>query len=300
MTFTLAHFSDPHIGPLPKPTFGELLSKRITGYLNYRRNRKATMTSGSLDLLVADLKSQNPDHVALTGDVVNIALEREFLQAADWLETVGPADHVSLIPGNHDAYVTSSLAMAKKYWASYFLGDEKTAGPIEFPYVRQRGVVKIIALSTGVPTAPFMATGRLGDEQISKAEAILKSAFAEDCFRIVMIHHPPFVEKGRWYKRLTDYEAFNEMIARAGAELVLHGHTHRRNVMYLDGPTCKVPVVGVPSAASGLEGKHEPGRYNLYKIDAVDSAKGSKNWRCEQIERGITESGIEELARRIL
>lgn len=300
MTFTLAHFSDPHIGPLPQPTFGELLSKRITGYLNYRRNRKASMTSGSLDLLLADMKAQNPDHVALTGDVVNIALEREFVQAADWLGTVGPADHVSLIPGNHDAYVPSALAMAKKYWGPYFLGDEAASDRIEFPYVRQRGTVKIIALSTGVPTAPFMATGRLGREQISKAETLLKAAAEEECFRVVMIHHPPFVEEGRWYKRLTDYEAFNEMIARVGAELVLHGHTHRRNVMYLDGPMGNVPVVGVPSAASGLEGKHEPGRYNLYKIDAVDDAKDSNKWRCEQIERGITENGIEELARRVL
>ena len=297
MTFTLAHFSDPHIGPLPQPTVRELLSKRITGYLNYRRNRKASMTSGSLDLLLADLKTQNPDHVALTGDVVNIALEREFVQAAEWLDMVGPADHVSLIPGNHDAYVPSALAMAKKHWWPYLVGDELGASKIQFPYVRQRGPVKIIALSTGVATPPFMATGRLGREQILKAEALLKAAFAENCFRVVLIHHPPFVEKGRWFKRLTDYEAFNKMIKRVGAELILHGHTHRRNVMYLDGPAGDVPVVGVPSAASGLDGKHEPGRYNLYQIDAVDGAKKQKKWRCQQIERGITENGIEELAR---
>ena len=300
MTFTLAHFSDPHIGPLPQPTLGELLSKRITGYLNYRRNRKATMTSGSLDLLLADMKSHNPDHVALTGDVVNIALEREFTQAVDWLKTVGPADQVSLILGNHDAYVPSALAMAEKYWQPYLVGDDVVTDHVEFPYVRQRGQVKIIALSTGVPTAPFMATGRLGHEQILKAEALLKATLEEDCFRVVLIHHPPFVEKGRWYKRLTDYEAFNAMIKRVGAELILHGHTHRRNVMYLDGPTAKVPVVGVPSAASGLEGKHEPGRYNLYTIDAVEGAAGGQRWRCEQIERGITQNGVEELTRRTL
>ena len=258
------------------------------------------MTSGSLDHLLADLKAENPDHVALTGDVVNIALEREFMQAADWLATVGPADHVSLILGNHDAYVPSALAMAKKHWQPYLVGDDAGAGRVEFPYVRQRGSVKIIALSTGVPTAPFMATGRLGCEQILKAEALLKAAFEEGCFRVVLIHHPPFVEKGRWYKRLTDYEAFNAMIKRVGAELILHGHTHRRNVMYLDGPTTQVPVVGVPSVASGLEGKHEPGRYNLYRIDAVENAPSGQRWRCEQIERGITQNGIEELARRVL
>lgn len=258
------------------------------------------MTSGSLELLLADMKSHNPDHVALTGDVVNIALEREFLQAASWLKTVGPPNEVSLIPGNHDAYVPRALTMAKKHWRPYFLGDEKTTDSVEFPYVRQRGRIKVIALSTGVPTAPFMATGRLGREQLLKAEVQLKSALADNCFRVVLIHHPPFVEKGRWYKRLTDYEAFNAMIKRAGADLILHGHTHRRNVMYLDGPTGKVPVVGVPSAASGLEGKHEPGRYNLYQINEIDKANDGTSWRIEQIERGITANGVEELARRVL
>ena len=47
-------------------------------------------------------------------------------------------------------------------------------------------------------------------------------------------------------------------------------------------------------------GKHEPGRYNLYEIDAVDGAKKQKQWHCVQIERGITENGIEELARQVL
>lgn len=296
MTFTLAHFSDPHIGPLPRTTWRVLLSKRITGYLNYQRNRKATLTNDLLLTLVNDMKAQNPDHVALTGDIVNIALDDEFTNARHWLESVGPPDLVSLVPGNHDAYVPGAVQRAKREWKPYFSGDDTGKGPVRFPYHRRREPIAVVALSTGVPTAPFMATGTLGNAQIKEAEAMLENLSHESCFRVIMIHHPPFVEKGRWYKRLTDHDAFNAMVRRVGAELILHGHTHRRNVMYLPGPSGKVPVVGVPSASSGLTGKHEPARYNLYKI----SREGDR-WYCLQIERGVTPDGsIQELARRDL
>ena len=39
MTLRLAHISDVHLGPLPKVKRSELFSKRITGYVNFRRNR---------------------------------------------------------------------------------------------------------------------------------------------------------------------------------------------------------------------------------------------------------------------
>ena len=37
--FRIAHLSDPHLGPLPTVRLKDLASKRLTGYLNYRRNR---------------------------------------------------------------------------------------------------------------------------------------------------------------------------------------------------------------------------------------------------------------------
>jgi hypothetical protein len=36
-SFVLAHLSDAHIGPLPKPLRRELLNKRFTGYVNWMR-----------------------------------------------------------------------------------------------------------------------------------------------------------------------------------------------------------------------------------------------------------------------
>src|SRR5579863_265053 len=76
--FTLAHLSDPHLPPLPAPRLSELASKRVLGYLNWTRNRHKFQRRDVLDVLVSDLQAQTPDHIAVTGDLVNLALEAEF------------------------------------------------------------------------------------------------------------------------------------------------------------------------------------------------------------------------------
>src|ERR1700730_13376014 len=99
--FVLAHLSDPHLAPLPKPRWFELVGKRATGYLNWRRKRHLVHRSDVLARIVADLKAQAPDHIAVTGDLVNIALAAEFAPAAHFLATLGAPHDVTLVPGNH-------------------------------------------------------------------------------------------------------------------------------------------------------------------------------------------------------
>ena len=55
--------------------------------------------------IVADIKAQKPDHVALTGDLVNISLPAEVRRAAEWLAGVGGPDRITVGPGNHEVYV---------------------------------------------------------------------------------------------------------------------------------------------------------------------------------------------------
>ena len=55
--------------------------------------------------IVADIKASSPDHLAVTGDLVNLALDAEIEMARYWLETLGSPHDVSVVPGNHDAYV---------------------------------------------------------------------------------------------------------------------------------------------------------------------------------------------------
>src|SRR5215470_5993435 len=103
--FVLAHLSDPHLAPLPAPRPMELAGKRLLGFVNWRLRRHACHRREVLDALVADVAAAAPDHVAVTGDLINLALEAEFGPARAWLARLGAADRVTMVPGNHDIYV---------------------------------------------------------------------------------------------------------------------------------------------------------------------------------------------------
>ncbi len=165
--FLLAHISDVHLAPLPSPAPGELMSKRGLGYLNWLRKRRAIHRPEVLAAIVADLKAQQPDHIAVTGDLVNLSLSNEFAPARAWLDALGPANDTTFVPGNHDAYVRAVAARAAQEWGDYMRGD---AGET-FPFVRRRGKVALIGLSTALPTLPLAATGKLGQGADSHGSA---------------------------------------------------------------------------------------------------------------------------------
>ncbi len=293
MSFTLAHLSDPHLAPLPKPRVAELIGKRVTGYVNWQRRRRFIHDPGVLAKITADVRTQAPHHIAVTGDLANIALPEEFARGRHWLDRLGSPRDVTLVPGNHDAYVRGTAALARHAWGAHMCNDDGTSG---FPYLRRRGPLALIGLSTAVQTAPFMATGRLGEAQLARLGETLASLAGENVFRVVLIHHPPVSEAKR-HKLLTDAGDFLRVIGAHGAELVLHGHDHLHMLNWLTGPNgARVPAVGVPSASAAPGMSKHAAAYNLYVIDGAPGA-----WRCEAISRGITGAGkMAELDRKKL
>src|SRR5690606_18010278 len=151
----LAHLSDIHLGPLPDLAYRDLVSKRITGYINWRRNRRSNLHEGVIDEIVADIKAAAPDHIAVTGDLMNLALDGEVELSRLWLEMLGKPDDVSVAPGNHDAYVPGALDKACKAWGPWMHGDGKDepARRGTFPYMRVRGDVALIGVSSARATA---------------------------------------------------------------------------------------------------------------------------------------------------
>ena len=149
--FTLAHLSDPHLPPLPAAGFRDLAGKRALGYLNWARNRHKYHRREVLDALVADMRAQRPDHIAVTGDLVNLALEAEFSPAQVWLESVGAPQRVTVIPGNHDAYVRATRHRFVGTFGDYLRGDAAVDG-VAFPFVRRRGPLALIGLSSAEPS----------------------------------------------------------------------------------------------------------------------------------------------------
>ena len=136
-------------------------------------------------------------------------------------------ENVSVIPGNHDAYVPGALKQAKKIWSEYMIGESNNDNIVEFPYCRLRKNIAIVGVSSAIATAPFMATGRVGLKQLARLTKILTKLGTENYFRVVLIHHPPYRYATSWHKSLLDHHNFTNVIKIAGAELILHGHTHK-------------------------------------------------------------------------
>ena len=275
--FRLAHISDVHLSPLPELKFHQLASKRITGYLNWKLNRKHKIGEDYLNPLLDRMHSFEPDHIAVTGDLTNLALPVEIKRARTFLDRLGGPEKVSALCGNHDAYVPGAVKKAIAAWQPY-LSSETT--PIktkhDFPYLRQYGNVALIGCNSADATAPFMATGYFRKKQARKLKELLENT--RGLFRVIMIHHPPVEKVTPHHKRLIGIKHFQSAVSECGAELVLHGHTHMPDHNTIRGLDREVPVIGVPAAGNGFGLIKPIGRFNLFDIES-DGPNCQMRWR---------------------
>lgn len=278
--YRLAHLTDLHTTP-PRVAPGEWTPKRALGLLSWHWKRRAEHRPEILAAAVDDLRAEAADHVAITGDLTNLGTAAEIEAALGWLEHLGPPVGVSLVPGNHDAYAVGSQGPAGwRRWEPY-IGSDPPHGPL-FPAVRRRGPLALVGVSSAHPTPILQAGGSVGEAQAARLEQALARLGAEGWCRVVLIHHPP-VEAGQSpRRRLRDAGAVRAAIARAGAELVLHGHTHREHFATLPGPRGPVPVVGGRSSSARGRKPGKQARYHLYRIE-----RAPNGWRIELAVRAF-------------
>lgn len=275
--FTLAHLSDLHLSSLDGVKPRALLGKRMLGYASWWFRRRHEHRTDVLDALRADLQAEDPDHIAVTGDLTHLGLPQEFLEASSWLLQLGAPDRITVVPGNHDAYVREPWQETFAQWSAYMRSDEAREGAeIEdaFPSLRIRRQVALIGLSTAHPSAPFLATGHLGERQLRRLDGILEQTADAGLFRILMLHHPPAAHTVRWRKSLRDGAALRDVLRRREVELVLHGHAHFSAAAYLDPGFGRNLAIGVPSASAVGKDADRHATYHVYRI-----ARGDGGWR---------------------
>lgn len=283
--FTLAHLSDLHL-PLDdrRPRLRDLISKRLFSYLSWRRSRRRVHRPEVLARLTADVRQAGADHLVVTGDLVNLALADEFVRARRWLEAQGGGEGVTIVPGNHDALVPVPWGEGLGLWADWM--GEGVSPPEPFPFVKRLGEAALIGVSTAVPTAPFLASGRLGDMQLMRLARTLALLGQEGAFRVVMLHHPLVDGQVRARKALEDRAALRQVLLEYGAELVLHGHSHHATVETVPGPSGPIPVVGAPSASAAPGESSEDAGWRLIRVEP-----GNDAWAVTVSTRSITASG---------
>jgi 3',5'-cyclic AMP phosphodiesterase CpdA len=272
-TFTLAHLTDPHLADDHDIRFADLFNKRFFGYIKWRLNRSSKHHGEVLSNLIDDVRASQPDHIAVTGDLTHLGLPAEFLKAKELLSALGPPSKVTVIPGNHDAYVAAALERGLSHWVEYIVSDKQVITDAEsvsfetfFPSLRVRGGVALIGVSTAMPCSTFLAVGCIGKAQRQRLQEILIETGRSGLFRVILIHHPPLAGAVNWRKRLTDADAFRGIVRQHGAELILHGHAHRTAQGQLKTPDGYAPVIGISSASASDRRSERRARYHLYRL----------------------------------
>jgi 3',5'-cyclic AMP phosphodiesterase CpdA len=250
-----------------------------------------------LDAMLDDLRDTAPEQILITGDLTNVSLESEFPLAREWLGRIGSPERVTLVPGNHDAYVRVARARSWDLWSGYLEsdaagrellsgGDDAKPGGLEFPSVRLRGPLAIVGLSSALPTPPFLASGAIGSAQLERCERVLLELAASEYFRVVLIHHPPVPGVATPRRALRDAEALCSVLRRTGADLVLHGHMHRTGLHSVPGRNGPIPVVGVRSASDFGSKPHKRAQYHLYDVESDGRSGARPRFRIAMRTRG--------------
>lgn len=298
----LSHLTDLHF-PIPSPPdWRTLLSKRGLGYLSWRRTRRFWHAEGALGAILRDCRNQAPDLTVITGDAVNIALPAEFDVAERRLRAALDPGRVVFTPGNHDTYVATPWSAGLGRLAFLMAGERdgetgsrQARSAEDFPYVRRERGVAVILANSAPPTAPWLATGRLGELQLVRLRTELLAARQRGEARVLALHHPLTAGAVSRRRRLDDDAALRSLIAETGVELVLHGHMHRSYWSSVDTPAGPRPVAGGASASHARgHGDYRPGRYNLFDIE-----RDGESWRITCDVRELDpESGRVETAER--
>jgi 3',5'-cyclic AMP phosphodiesterase CpdA len=276
----LAHCSDLHLLSHDGARWLDLANKRWIGAMNLLSNRSRHYRVDAFDDMVSDLNALGVEHVLCTGDVTNLALRQEFAFARGKFDqlALGPAG-VTVIPGNHDAYVAEGVPLFAEMFAAFATSDpgwewteadsDGDGDDLRWPIVRVRGELALIGTSTSRATPWFTAYGRLGAGQLARLTRALGDPRLADKVRVVAIHHPPAGKRAHSRIRgLRDHAAFAAVIAGAGAHLIVHGHEHRTMNEALSGPAGPVPVHGIPSGTYWHRSPDRAARYRIYEIAA--------------------------------
>jgi 3',5'-cyclic AMP phosphodiesterase CpdA len=185
--------------------------------------------------------------------------------------------------------VPVTAARSWNHWARSIVSDDARPGSVteaSFPTVRARGRVAIVGLCSAQSTGWLHASGTLGPEQLERLESLLHTLGGRGLCRVVQIHHPPFDERISPRRRLTDSAGLREVLARTGAELVMHAHAHVTSVDSIAGPDHPIPVVGVRSASNVGMKTHERAQYHLYRIEERSAAGQATRYQITMKIRG--------------
>lgn len=277
----IGHISDLHVfhmEGLPNPL--SFLNKRLVGGVNLLLNRSDSHSRAVVEKAVMRLEELDVDHICVTGDLTNLALDSEFQAARDvLLEVPDHLERVSVIPGNHDYYTYEAEREGRfeRYFSDFLRSDMPAyQQPSGYPFVHLRDDVAIIGLNSGKATPPLFATGLVRQNELDATAALLADPEIKKRFKVVMIHHPltPFehasVQRSRCL--VNDAEVLRT-IRRGCVDLVIHGHNHHistQELPHLEGSRTLFICEAGSASVREYQNPRFAGSFNIFDIEDGD------------------------------
>jgi 3',5'-cyclic AMP phosphodiesterase CpdA len=275
----LGHISDLHILDLEldELQLTKFFNKRLLGGVNLLLNRTDEHSLAVVHEALSHLDGEEIDHIAITGDLTNLALEAEFRSVAAVLGSIDDHERrISVIPGNHDYYTRDAVEDGhfERHFAPYLHSD---LGAYQhesaYPFCKLFDEVALVGMNSGMPSPWFFATGRVRADELRSVEALLDDPEVRKRFTVVMIHHHlvPFEHSRIEYtRRLVNAEEVLRVMREKCVDLVIHGHNHHFatiEIPHLGGPgTLRICEAGSTSLHEYDDPKFG-GKYNIYHID---------------------------------
>jgi 3',5'-cyclic AMP phosphodiesterase CpdA len=217
------------------------------------------------------------DLVVVSGDLTRYGEKAEFAAAAAWLSSLRGPQLVT--PGNHDA---PYIAWLERIFAP-FRRYERWVGPAAAQtYLGNGFAVRGLNTARGPQPRLNWSKGQISRRQVEAAADWFEAA-SDDCFRIVVCHHP-LVEMigGPMTARVWNGEAAARAFAEAKVDLVLSGHIHAPFAWpypFGDGRTYAVGAGTLSIRERGV-----PPSFNVVEIEKAAIRVAALSWTGSRYE----------------
>ncbi len=303
----IAHISDLHLLALDGAVPWRLFNKRFTGWVNIKLKRGSVHKLYAARAVAHAIRDRGDiDHLVLTGDVTNLSLESEFEVVRLYLrnELGLSAEQISVVPGNHDTYTLNAYRTRRfeRYLGGHLSSDLPQSANVSnigrFPFVRLRGPVAIIGLSTAVPRPPLVASGQLGKLQRMALHSLLAHREVQARLAIIIQHHPWHLPGRRIkvaFEGLTDAPEQLQALDQLERGLLLHGHLHRRIRRTIPTSCGSIESIGSTSASLIHDDPDRMSGFNIYEIaDDDGSLLGVEAFRLDVAQRRFVPTAVPE------
>lgn len=227
----IAHLSDIHILDARTGT-RQARYKLATKFVSLGRAIDPKIRARNLSHALGLAKANRADHIVISGDLTEVGEEVEYEYFAEVLHDARlPADSVTLVPGNHDAYTEGSWRRALEGPLRPFARASTGGSKDDAGKVVEREGVALLPVDTSIFQSIAWSGGIFTRAMFDAIDRRLKDSAFRDKAVALVVHHPPFhphrLPIVRWIDGLRGRAEVLDLLSRHPRLQLLHGHLHR-------------------------------------------------------------------------